>query len=33
MGGKMYLEQALEDVWQGKVRPQLLVSDVELGLT
>ena len=29
----MYLEKALEDVWQGKVRPQLLVCDVELGLT
>lgn len=30
-GARGHLEQALEYIWQGKIWPQLLICDVELG--
>lgn len=31
--GTKYLKEALQNIWEGKVGPQFLISDVELGFS
>ena len=31
--GTQYLKEALQNIWEGKVGPQFLISDVELGFS